>query len=260
MYQFVQTKQHMWRKYPQLAQSTTEMMNSDFKDLSIHDKLIANLCMITHHTDHQQVTPIVTASFFESTLQTFNDSTCWYKVQDWQYFTEYKLSNYETFVLGPENKKYRNTKARLLQYSCDHEFSNQHKVMVYSQHMIADGGQKDKCQSVSWNNVNCGFAKQFYLTSSSLPNVEWCFKLTKFYCCPTADIMNNKINNHDPWKFGISCTSNTLTYVLTEDQKYKLVASLLLKIEDLFWIPLSRMYCDLGHKGMLPYFQQIDNR
>lgn len=260
MYQYVQTKQKLWRSYPQLAQVTTDIMNSDLGSFDVNTMLVGQLCMITHHMDHQQINSTVTENFFHSSLHHCEtNSTCWNKIEDWQFYTMYHDNN-QQIVLNPNIEQYHNTHQQLLQYRCDHEFSNHNKILFYSQQVqhVPNPTSTDNCTLTPWTSIDRGFVKKFFVPSNSVPDIHWCFEFYKFYSGPNVANTEIQLWNQEPCLFGITCKTNTISYVLTEIQKYTLVASLLLKIEDLFMIPLCSTYADSGHRGTLPLFQKID--
>lgn len=258
MYQYVQTKQKLWRKYPQLAQVTTDIITSDLGALDINTMLVGQLCMITHHMDHQQITSTVTENLFNSSLHRFESNvTCWNKIEDWQFYTTYHNNNQHQTIINPNIANRYNTHQQLLQYRCDHEFSKHNKILLYSQ-LEKHPTSTDKCSLMTWTHVDRGFVKKFLVSSNTVPDIDWTFAFYKFYSGSDVEKTETQLWNQEPCLFGITCKTNTISYVLTEIQKYKLVASLLLKIEDLFMIPLCSTYAYSGHRGTLPLFQQLD--
>ena len=98
----------------------------------------------------------------------------------------------------------------------------------------------------SYDRVEIHVSKEYHIPSTNNKNIIWKYKATKIWKGSTLKEAETNLQNDIPI-YDITCGIVSCPELLSEKQKYLLIAGLLLKMEDLIYYPIcEKMHHDIS--------------
>jgi len=255
-------KSKIWRYYPQLASVTEEFVTKWNIFNNDENKHITNITAyfgkkkILQNSNIPSFENGVPEDFINSTtilLEKFEGVI----PKQWDVELVYNLSNENVLkVRYPYTKPIisRNIKKDniICKYTCCHGPSRTLDVNLnietYSNHI------PEEITLEYYNTVKLNMYKDYSIESSTINNLKWVYTIHKTWNGKNLKEIENNISNGVKPILNISISSN-LPISLSEKQKYVVLCSLLLKVEDLLLLPIENKLSQFGNNPLPPMFQ-----